>query len=175
MFLKVSHFKFYLNLFRYNYKVKRKSFNRSNIKEKTLVCKYSPLRGRRGEALPKGTTNYKLFLEGEKMLTITIQPQPISVDLDMLQVEGFNEDTNELKAFSIETKIVTEDVDGVEFSTTKSYDKKYIFDLSADATAVAKLKDVINGVSASLTLAGEVTSNTEATLKAVISTVSANA
>ena len=111
------------------------------------------------------------------MFNLTIQPQPVSLQFDMSQVESYDETTMELKLFNIEQKQVKEDVDGVEFVTKKSYDKKYVFDVAeiADtavegANFVADLKQLISGTLTDITISGTVLSNTDTTLKGYIET-----
>jgi ligand-binding sensor protein len=106
------------------------------------------------------------------MFSTDVQPQPISVSLDMAQIEGYDETKKVIKAFNIETKTVSEKIDDVEFSTRKNYDKKYIFDCSSvDAVIKEKLKLVIAGTLTGVVIVGEVVSNTDATLSAHITSV----
>lgn len=103
------------------------------------------------------------------MFNVTINPQPISINLDMAQVEKYDESTGELTLFNIETKTVTENVLDAEFTTEKQYDKKYVLTgFLNDPKMVQALVDLANGTMADLTLEGEVLSNTDAKLIANI-------
>ncbi len=58
---------------------------------------------------------------------IDYEKQPVYIELDLSQVEKYDEKNGELTAYNLETKDVTEDIAGVEFVTSKTYDKKYLF------------------------------------------------
>jgi len=100
------------------------------------------------------------------MLNINVNPQPITITLDMANIEKYDEKIDQIRAFVVATKTVKEDVDGVEFTTQKTYDRKILinFDKIEASSLAAAFKDVIAGNTENITLRGEVVSSTEATL-----------
>ena len=100
------------------------------------------------------------------MLNINVNPQPITITLDMANIEKYDEKLNQIRAFVVATKTVKEDVDGVDFTTEKTYDRKVLINFyKIEASFMANaFKEVIAGTADSVTVIGEVVSSTEATL-----------
>jgi len=97
------------------------------------------------------------------MLDINVNPQPITITLDMANIEKYDEKLSQIRAFVVATKTVKEDVDGVDFTTEKTYDRKILINFyKIEASFMANaFKEVIAGTADSVT---EVVSSTEATL-----------
>ena len=100
------------------------------------------------------------------MLNINVNPQPITIMLDMANIEKYDEKLSQIRAFVVATKTVKEDVDGVDFTTEKTYDRKILINFyKIEASFMANaFKEVIAGTADSVTVIGEVVSSTEATL-----------
>lgn len=108
------------------------------------------------------------------MLNITIQSQPIELVLDKSNIEKYDETKGELTLFRIETKEVKEDINDTSFTTQKSYDKKYIVTgFLSQPTFVETLQNLVSQESEveTVTILGQVTSNTEAKLICTVSDV----
>jgi len=108
------------------------------------------------------------------MFNTEIQAQPITMSFDMSNVEKYDEDKGVLTLFNIETKTVGEDIEGVKFTTEKSYDKKYeISGFLKDENHVEALKAMLdpNSSVSHVVVLGHVSSNTEAKLTCEMLTI----